>query len=96
MKRLKVLRNCMQLVDMVKAVEATPMMEKAKDIINCHFGCEDGASWKEKPAFINDPPHTWTNAKLSDANPPTQNMGNSSSPIVLDKIRNDILKLLNT
>ncbi len=93
--RLKVLRNCMQLVDMIKAVEATPLMRKAKDIINRNYGYDDTSWWKEKPEFINDPPHTWTNAKLSDANPSINHVGSSLSPVVLDKIRSEILDVLS-
>lgn len=64
--RLKVMRNCMQITDMIKSVEGTSLMEEARKVCNRYYQTEDNSWWDEKPGYVDEPPHTWTNAKLSE------------------------------
>ncbi len=91
--RLKALRNFMQTGDLMKMAEGTGKLDKIIDVINEHFHADENFWWREKPAFINDPPHTWTNAGLSDAaagyREPVE------SPAKTEKIKIETLKIMD-
>jgi hypothetical protein len=91
--RMKFLRNSMQLADLAMTAEGTPAMRRIQNIINRHYGVDDDFWWTPKPDFINDPPHTWTNAKLSEASPLV--VGKPVSPMVMEAVKKDVLDLMS-
>ena len=87
--RLKVLRNATQTADLVMMYEGSKIMKELKDIINLHFELDFNDWWDRKPGFINEPPCTWTNAKLSVAK--SAYVKDSMSPVLLGGIKKDVL-----
>ena len=58
--RLKVLRNAMQLVDLVMTHKATPTCDKLEAVVCNAYGMNSAADWwHEKPPFVDSPPRYW-------------------------------------
>src|SRR5690606_454148 len=71
--RLKVLRNAMQAADCLEywvRSQGSEAREKARELIATQLGDPELFAWPERPKFANDPPHTWTNERMSEAVPP--------------------------
>ncbi len=66
-RRLKGMRNIMQLSELLFLLANRKGMPAARRLVNRITGYQQADWWSPKPAFVNDPPYTWTNAKLSDA-----------------------------
>ncbi len=90
--RLKALRNAMQTADLMMMLDGTEWMPPMKQIINRHFGTSDGGWWSPRPAFADEPPHTWTNAKLSEA--PRANIKGALSPAIAGRIKLEAMELM--
>jgi hypothetical protein len=90
--RLKALRNYVQMADLMKMAKGTPKLEKIKEMINGFYNADDSFWWREKPALLNDPPHTWTNAKLSDAQSGYRKP--QESPVLAEKMKAEALKIM--
>lgn len=87
--RVKALRNAMQTADLAMTLNATEWMPLIQEIINRHFGTGSEGWWSDRPAFTDDPPHTWTGAKLSVA--PRANVKAGLSPAVAGRIKREVL-----
>jgi hypothetical protein len=91
--RLKTLRNYMQTADMIMKTKGTIIFEKARVIINKHLQLEQNDWFADKPGFLNEPLHTWTNDMYSSGNPVEIYEGRS--PCAADRVNTEILKLLD-
>lgn len=87
--RLKALRNAMQTADLMMTLDGTEWMPRLREIVNRQFGASDGDWWSKRPAFADEPPHTWTNAKLSEA--PRANVKSGLSPAVAGRVKQEVL-----
>ena len=93
--RLKALRNAMQTADLIMMLQGTEWLPRMREIINRHFCASDESWWSPRPAFADEPPHTWTNAKLSEAPRASVRSGlGGMSPAVAGRIKLDVLDFM--
>lgn len=89
--RLKVMRNCMQIADRIMGLEKDGRKKDSIKVLNRYFESSIDSWWNKKPAFVNTPPCTWKNEQLSVAAPTSMHKG--ISPIIIEKIKSEILSL---
>jgi len=95
--RLKVLRNQMQLTDLMTEtdgldIESFPQLKRELcEIVNKHFGYEGMEDWwQPKPDFLDTPPRYW-----DWSNVPHRDHYTGKSPIIIERLRNDVYRLLD-
>jgi len=66
-RRLKALRNAMQLSELLYAIADREGMGQARALVNRVCGFKQQDWWGKKPFFWEEPPYTWTNQRFSDA-----------------------------
>ncbi len=95
--RMKVLRNQMQLADLMMTTEGLdvetphPMRKELEEIVNQCFGYQGMEDWwNEKPPYLNTPPRYWNFEDKSLK----KNHYENQSPILIDRLRNRVLDYL--
>lgn len=87
--RLKVLRNATQTADLIMMYEGSKQIDPLREIINLRFQTDYEGWWQKKPGFINEPPCTWTNTKLSVAS--SADVKRNMSPALPGRIKKDVM-----
>lgn len=66
-RRLKALRNAMQMSELLYKIADRQGMAAARALVNRVCGFRQSDWWGKKPFFWQEPPYTWSNQRFSDA-----------------------------